>query len=226
MPPQTLHRSSTVDGLTEALQREILAGHLAPGTPLREVEFAARYDVSRNTLREALHRLSRVGLVDHYPHRGVVVAQPGVEQVREIFRVRRILEPAGLRAIPPAEALELSSLARSIDRAAKQRNWTNLVDSDVAFHAWLVRRLGSSRFDAMIDEALRQLRLVFVHIDRAASSPDTPSHVPDHEAIAIRVADGRLEEAVDRLLRHLDDAERMVLEHLTRAARPDGEGIP
>lgn len=226
MPSQTFRRSSTVDGLTEALQREILAGHLAPGTRLREVNFASRYDVSRNTLREALHRLSRAGLVEHYPHRGIVVAQPGAEQVGEIFRVRRILEPAGLRAIPPTEAPKLSSLARSIDRAAKQRNWTDLVDSDAAFHAWLVRRLGSSRFDAMIDEAFRQLRLAFVHIDRATSSPDTPSHVPDHEAIAVRVADGRLEEAVDLLLRHLDDAEQMVLDHLARAARPDEGRTP
>ena len=226
MPPQILRRSSTVDELTTVLRREIVSGHLPPGSRLREAEFAARFDVSRNTLREALHRLSRSGLVVHRPHRGIAVAQPGKEDVGEIFRIRRVLEPAGLRAVRPAEIPELSSLACSIDRAAKQRNWTNLVDSDVAFHAWLVRRLGSSRLDAMIDEALRQLRLAFVHIDRAASSPDAPSHVPDHEAIAVRVANGRLEEAVDRLLRHLDDAEEMVLDHLAGAARPDEGRAP
>jgi len=120
------------------LRREILAGDLPPGARLREAEFAARYDVSRNTLREALHRLSRSGLVVHRPHRGITVAQPGREDVGEIFRIRRVLEPAGLRAVRRAEIPELRGLAKSIDRAAKQRNWADLVDRDMAFHAWLV----------------------------------------------------------------------------------------
>jgi len=226
VPPQTLRRSSTVDELTEVLRREILAGDLPPGARLREAEFAARYDVSRNTLREALHRLSRSGLVVHRPHRGITVAQPGRKDVGEIFRIRRVLEPAGLRAVRQAEIPELCDLAKSIDRAATRRDWGDLVDRDVAFHAWLVRRLGSSRLDSMIDEALRELRLAFLHIDRGASSPDIPSHVPDHEAIAVLVADSQLDAAIERLLRHLDDAEQMVLNHLARAARPDEGRTP
>lgn len=222
MSSTTLHRSSTIDELTAVLQREILTGRLEPGARLREVEFSARYDVSRNTLREALHELSRTGLVEHRPHRGVVVARPGEEEVREIFRMRRVLEPAGVRAVDPADAAELGRLARALDRAAKRRSWTDLVDRDAAFHVWLVRRLGSSRLDAVIGEALRELRLAFVHIDRAASVPEAPSHVPDHEVIAELVGHGRVDAAVGRLIRHLDNAEETVLDHLARVGGDDG----
>lgn len=224
MSSTTLRRTSATDELTALLQREILHGTYAPGTRMREVEFAARYDVSRNTLREALHRLNRLGLVEHRPHRGVLVARPGVDEVREIFRMRRVLEPAGLRATRTSEALELGDIARDMAATAAQRDWPRLVDQDTAFHAWLVHRLGSSRLDHLIETALRELRLAFIYIDRAASGFGAPSHIPDHEAIAGLLAEDRKAAAVERLVRHLDASEKMVLGHLRKGSLLDEVG--
>lgn len=209
-----LHRSSTVDELTTALADEILRGELPPGTRLREDEFAQRFDVSRNSLREALHRLAHEGLVEHRPHRGVSVARPSSADAAELFRIRLTLEPQGLRVADGACAEELASIARAMEDAAERGQWETLVERDLAFHARIVSALDSPRIDAFYASVLRELRLTFVRIDRSEARLDGPSHPPDHARIARDLARGNVERAVTRLQAHLVAARGMVLEHL------------
>lgn len=209
-----LQRVSTVDELVQTVTTQVLDGRLPPGTRLREAEFASRYDVSRNTLREALHRLVHDGLLVHRPHRGVAVACPDPEDVREIFRIRRTLEVAGCQAIDEAGIREIRGLARQMESAADSRGWSRLVDLDLAFHARLVSAIGSGRLDDFFGSILRELRLSFVLIDSGAGDVTGPSHVPDHAALAGDLAGGRRNRATERLLAHLRDAEELVLTHV------------
>jgi DNA-binding GntR family transcriptional regulator len=206
---QRLRRESTVDRLTEALAGEILAGRLMPGDHLREADFAARFEVSRNTLREACHRLADDGLVVHRPHRGVTVARPTEEAVAEIFRIRRLLEPIG----------DLRRLAAEMTRAAEEMDWARLVDIDLGYHARLVAGLASPRLDDFFASILRELRLSFVLIDSGDGDPPSPSHVPDHGRIAAHMERGETDAARSLLLDHLCRAERLVLNHLSESRR-------
>ncbi len=214
-----LQRTSTVDELVESVTEQILLGRLEPGTRLREAEFANRYDVSRNTLREALHRLARDGLVVHRPHRGVAVARPSCDDVREIFRVRYVLEGAGIEAIDETGAHDMNRIARSMESAAAARNWTRLVDLDLEFHARLISSLGSSKLDEFFGSLLRELRLSFVLIDSAPGGMTGPSHVPDHTLIATDLLEERKKAAAKRLVAHLLDAENLVITHLSEEER-------
>lgn len=223
MVTAALRRSSTVDELVDVLQDEILDGRYPPGTPMRELEFAERFDVSRNTLREALHRLVDTGLVEHRPHRGVQVARPGVPEVREIYQIRRLLETEGLRTLGHGRGQELMEIGRAISRASQLEDWPGLGELDAQFHLWLVRRLESPRLTQLVEGAFRELRLVFLMIDRASAGIGPPSHVPDHEAIASLVANGRISEGADLLRRHLSNAEDMVLVHLSEMSAEGGE---
>lgn len=214
-----LPRTSTVDELVESVTEQILLGRLAPGTRLREAEFARRYDVSRNTLREALHRLARDGLVVHRPHRGATVARPTRDDVRDIFRIRRVLEVAGCGTIDAAGAREMARTARRMETAAVGRDWARLVDLDFDFHARLVSSLGSPKLNEFFGTLLRELRLSFVLIDSAPGGMTVPSHVPDHARIATDLVDGRKEAAAERLTAHLRDAETLVIDHLAEEKR-------
>lgn len=209
-----LQRESTADQLADAVATEILAGALVPGERLREHALTARYEVSRNTLREALHRLAREGLVDHRPHRGVAVARPTMDDAVELFRIRRLLEPAGLRAADASVAASLLVLAGAMEEAARAHEWGRLVDLDLQFHAGLVGAIGSSRLDAFFGGVLRELRLTFVRIDTGGGRVERASHVSDHRAIADRIAEGRHEDADQCLRAHLANAEELVLDHL------------
>lgn len=90
--------------ILEQLREEIISGRLPPGTALVEAELQTRFEVSRNTLREALHFLQREGLATHIRNRGVEVRTLGAEDITDIFIARRTLEMQALlqcRAIEP-----------------------------------------------------------------------------------------------------------------------------
>lgn len=72
---------------------------LPPGTKLPEVELCAIFDVTRGTVRKVLSRLAGEGLLDLVPNRGAFVAQPTVEQTRDVYELRRILEAGVLQAL-------------------------------------------------------------------------------------------------------------------------------
>ncbi|MES1925638.1 GntR family transcriptional regulator [Salinisphaera sp. T31B1] len=76
----------------DVLRDEIVSGRLKPGQRLVEQQLCSAMDVSRTSLREALRRLEAEGLVELVPHRGAVVASVAVEDARQIYEVRRVLE--------------------------------------------------------------------------------------------------------------------------------------
>src|SRR3954453_10906907 len=83
----------TVAGqVAEHLKAEILAGDSAPGTRLPQVEIARTLGVSTTPVREAFAALQREGLVRLHPQRGAVVFLPSVEDLREHYEIRAVLE--------------------------------------------------------------------------------------------------------------------------------------
>ncbi len=209
-----LQRTSTVGQLTDALQAEILSGTLVPGSRLREAEVAARFGVSRNTLREAFLELGRGGLVEHHPHRGATVARPSIAEVREVFRVRRALEPAALRRIDLPRLRRLGELAGSLEEAAAREDWSTLADLDVRFHAEVVGAMSSARVDEFFLSLLHTLRLAFMAADRLSAGTAPPAHVGEHRRVVEIMGSGRLDEAVSILMVHLDLSEQLVLDGL------------
>jgi len=61
---------TTVDQMVRAIGDRIVTGYLRPGEKLDEASLAARFDVSRTPVREALGQLSAMGLVERRPNRG------------------------------------------------------------------------------------------------------------------------------------------------------------
>lgn len=66
------------------------------GVHLLEAEIAREFRVSMTPVREALHRLVQVGLADRQRARGVTVHRPTAAELRDLFELRMLLEPAGL----------------------------------------------------------------------------------------------------------------------------------
>lgn len=92
------HSPATVgDQLLDRMAQDILSGTLPPGTRIVEVELAARYAVSRATLRETIARLEERRLVLRTPHAGVKVARLSRQEVLDMFVVREALEGMACR---------------------------------------------------------------------------------------------------------------------------------
>src|ERR1700730_17050560 len=74
------------------LREEILRGDFAPGERLREVEIAARHEVRRGAVCEALVQLEHEGLVMLRRTRGAVVARMSRANLEEVYSLRLALE--------------------------------------------------------------------------------------------------------------------------------------
>ena len=72
----------------------ILEQRLAPGTKLSEEALGEIFGVSRTIIRRALSRLTYEQVVELRPNRGAVVASPSVDEARQVFAARRIIERA------------------------------------------------------------------------------------------------------------------------------------
>ena len=76
----------------EALVELVVGGRLGPGEHLVETELARQLGVSRQPVREALHRLEAEGWVDLRPNQGAFVHVPTQHEVDQLLDVRELLE--------------------------------------------------------------------------------------------------------------------------------------
>jgi len=80
-----------------AVRAEVLSGRLAPGTKLSPRALATEHDVSLSVVREALTRLSEQGLVIAEPQLGFSVVSLDLEDMRDLYRLRVLIEGTALR---------------------------------------------------------------------------------------------------------------------------------
>ncbi|MFI8747030.1 GntR family transcriptional regulator [Pseudomonas sp. NPDC077186] len=109
-------RSGTQDDVVYAhIFDAILEQRLAPGTKLSEEALGEIFGVSRTIIRRALSRLAHEGVVLLRPNRGAVVASPSVEEARQIFYARRLVERAITElAVEHATAEQLAELRQMV----------------------------------------------------------------------------------------------------------------
>ena len=208
---RTDHANTTV-WVADVLRAGIAAGELLPGTKLSEQQLAASLQVSRNTLREAFTMLSIEGAVTRYPNRGVFVASPGADAVREIYRVRRMLEPSAVLWGPDLDLARLDAVIADA-RAAKARGAVpEMAAANQAFHEAVVAMSGSAHLQQLMSRVLAEMRLVFHAMN---SQPDFHStYVEQNARLVELLREGKRSRAAKVLQAYLDAAEAQLLAHL------------
>ena len=78
--------------VAQKLREAIMSGNLKPGQRLVERELCEMMGVSRPSIREALRALEADGLVNTVPHRGPVVSTISLEEARQLYAARAVLE--------------------------------------------------------------------------------------------------------------------------------------
>ena len=162
----TLRRRNRSEQAYEALRSAILGAEIAAGEAVNEAEWAERLGMSRTPIREALSRLSQEGLVETVPHRGTFVRGVSLDDLREVYQLREVLEAlaatdAVLRLSDEVilEAEEAwASLARALEEG-QQPDYETVGRLDNAFHMMIVSHCGNGRLRVIMqglnDEVLR-----------------------------------------------------------------------
>lgn len=157
-----VHRASSAQQVAAAIREQLLRGEVAPGTRLRDQALAASLEVSRNTVREAMQILASDGLVRQNFHHGVTVVELDLEELADAYRVRRLLEVAGVRAAAGAAngwRDELRFASREMADAAERGDMHDLMIADLRFHEALVAPLESPRLSRFYRNVQTELRL-------------------------------------------------------------------
>ena len=207
-PPAGEPTGST-ERIAQSITAAIVERRLMPGTKLVEQKIADIFRVSRTIVRQALNQLSRDRLVTLEPARGAFVAMPGVEEARQVFELRQMIEGAMVRrlcaTISDAQLGELREHLQA-ERAAVQRTdvpgRTRLLAD---FHVLLAQMLGNQVLAELLNDLLSRSSLIALMYQSSHSAEASfAEHVAIVEALARRDARAavRLTEA------HLHHVER------------------
>jgi DNA-binding GntR family transcriptional regulator len=158
LPDIQVRRESTAEQVAGALRGLILAGTVAPGTHLSEGPVSEQLGVSRNTVHEALKILVGQGLVRREMHRGAYVSELGADDVRDLFRVRRLIELAAVRELAGRD-VDLGPLEEQLSAISKAATPAEIGGAESRFWTLLVELVQSERFGALHASAISELHL-------------------------------------------------------------------
>ena len=209
--------------IVDALVEAIVERRLMPGTKLAETQLGQIFSVSRTVVRQALNRLSRDHLVTLEPARGAFVATPSVDEARQVFEVRRMVEASMVRqlcaVITPTQVAELRAhLAHEHDAVARTDagGVTGRTRLLADFHVVLARLLGNEVLAQLLADLLSRSSLISLMYQSSHSAEHSAEeHVQIVDALARR--DARA--AVRLMEQHLLSVERNLHLH------PRGGGL-
>lgn len=197
------------------LRTAITTGVFLPGQKLVERELCEKLGISRPSLREALRRLEAEKLIVNIPHRGPMVATVSVEEARELYAVRRLLEGhAAAECARHASTQQIQELKAAVDElsvAIGKKSHPDILRSKQHFYATLLKgcanalvaeileglhsrisllRSTSLLFDSRLPASLREIKGILNAIskrDVARSHTLAQAHVANAEIAALAV---------------------------------------
>lgn len=199
--------SSTTHFIVESLSRAIVEHRLQPGTKLAEQKLADHFGVSRTLVRQALFQLTQNRLIRMEPARGAFVAAPTVEEARQVFAVRRMLEAemtrGFVRKITPAKLRALREHIAA-EKAAEDTADRNELLGD--FHVRMAELTGNEVLAQILRDLVSRSSLISLMYQReGAARHSQEEHVEIVKAMAAKDEE-RAVRLMQEHLRHVEES--------------------
>jgi len=205
-------KSTRVDLACQALRQAIIEQALPPGTRLPEDELGVRFGMSRTLVREALAQLQSEGLVDAPPRRTATTAKPTLDQAREVFEIRRMLEREVVRLAigrwRPEFGAELEGHVRAEEAARRVGEARVSIRLAGEFHTKLGAMAGNSLLRRYLSEVVSRCSLILALYGRPHSADCA---VNQHREIVAALRAGNAEAAIRVMEHHLGSVEQRAL---------------
>ena len=128
--------------VAQKLREAIMSGTFKPGQRLVERELCEMTGVSRPSIREALRLLEADGMVNTVPHRGPVVSTISLEEARQLYDARAVLEGfAGrecARLRDPAVVRRMGNALTRLKAAFAKADMIAVLEAKTDFYAALI----------------------------------------------------------------------------------------
>jgi DNA-binding GntR family transcriptional regulator len=203
--PPAANSSSTTGFIVDALTKAIVEHRLHPGTKLAEQKVADHFGVSRTLVRQALFQLSQNGLIRMEPARGAFVATPSVNEAKQVFAVRRMLEAemtrAFIKGVTPAMIKSLKHHVAMEKSAVLREDVSGRTELLGDFHVRMAELMGNDVLAQMLGDLISRCSLITLMYQSAtAAEHSNEEHAAivqalatKDEALALRLMDEHLE---------------------------------
>jgi len=156
--------SNLADIAYEAVREAIVSGRILPGERMMQIDIARELGVSERTVREAFARLVAKGLAVHQPYKGVRVVALPLEEIKEIYELRALLEGHAIElAVGRISDEELEKMRSLLPITAAGEDEISIKAAQEAnreFH-WIPIRASGSRVLVKILEELWELMFTY-----------------------------------------------------------------
>lgn len=180
------------------LRTDIIVGKLKPGDRLVELEIAKQFNSSQAPVRESLQRLQEQGLVKMVKHTGTFVSEISIEEMKELFELRSLIEKNAVEnatyMMREEDELDLKASVSRMLEAASESDLYKLIECDMEFHQKLIQLSGrdtSYRIWQLIDGQIRR----FLTISHPKFFRDLKEVAQTHEELLEKILSGNVIEA-------------------------------
>jgi DNA-binding GntR family transcriptional regulator len=208
----------------QTLRADILQGRMTAGERLRQDDLAKRLEMSTTPVREALRTLISEGLVFFDAHRGAVVRGLTLDDVQEIYRLRKVLEPMmveeAIRGITPEDIARAEAFHAEMLQTQDVTRWTEL---NLEFHAALWASQEHSRLAHLV-KTLRDSAAPYISLSLYMSPEHIAQSNAEHAEILSQYRQRDAETAKRQTIHHLDDTLKIIVRAIDSSDAVDNGG--
>ncbi len=202
----------------ERILSEIRIGTLSPGDRVTEADIAARLDISRTPVREALRQLESDGLITHTPRSGSCIRQLDQAEVSELYEMRAVLESTAARfAARAASDVELTELASVHTDMCTETDTQRLYQLNQQFHRCLLDS-ARNRFLLSAAQSIEKTLLILGPSTLNESSRPALANT-EHEKIVNAIRARQPVEAEQAMREHIESAHGARLRQLRQQSQ-------
>jgi len=162
----------------ENLKKRIITHSLKHGDPLNESILAGELKTSKTPVREALQQLEKEGFVENIPGKGSFVSIISIQDIRELFEIREILECEVVkRAALKIDPDKVESIKKKFETESNgEKNSRDHFRAGDRIHTFVFESLGNKRlleYYRRLQEHIIRMRLNFfseLHQERSEQS--------------------------------------------------------
>jgi DNA-binding GntR family transcriptional regulator len=198
------------DSVVESLRTQIIIGELIPGQKLNELALSSLLGISRPPLREAFRLLENEHLAHSIPRKGTYVSNLSVQDLREVFQARVMIEcyaidllkAKNIRYLPEMESALESTSGLTIPSYENKEKVLRYLETLIAYHKKLIESTGNlwvQRFYNSIHPSLTRYEFIYTYL------PGRPhKYRKEHREILTLIKEGDYEKAKQLLGLHID----------------------